>query len=250
MDINTPYGLSEVRIPAPGYALIEDIKHLDGRISFLDEWAKDIAAHMKNTPRAYDGTEVKGPDGPRRLRIVHRAAATRRWFDYPSFKKATGWQEFDAVVRTIPPKHKRALRIGAPLPGKRSREWDALAKVGRAAEAAEYPQAHSWRSASIEQLSTGLFDLRRTQKTYEEQKGELRDRLIDMADTWEWEDMLWGKDDGRMILTPAKPRYEPAGDREALLRRYPQFVKTSRQGEVVAVGFYPPGKEDEEDGWF
>lgn len=242
MDINE---FQDFNIPAPGYDLIRQIKGLDGRLEFLTEWAKDITTHMKREPRRYDGREVMGPDGPRRLKVVSRAGTTVKSFQYAKFQAATGRQEFNRVVRTITPPHARALRLAAPMPGKRSLEWDALAAAGRRAEIEEYPGKHAWHQAQPEVLTRALYSIKQSVKSYTADKETLRGQLLTMAETWDWADNLLGNGDGRMILTPAKPRFELI-DREAALRQYPLFVTSSRRAPSESVSFVVLGSDEEE----
>lgn len=237
--------ITDINIPAPGYDLITQIKGLDGRIEFLTEWAKDITGHMKREARTFDGREVMGVDGPRRLRVVTRAAASVRTFEYGRFQDSVERKVFNSVVRTIPPKHARTLRLAAPLPGKRSLEWNGLAAVGRAAEAAEYPGKHAWPTAQPDVLTKALFSIKQTLKSYTDDKEALRDQLLSMAELWEWGDNLLGHGDGRMILNPAKPKFE-LRDRDAALAQYPNYVNISRRAASESVSFVAIGSDEDD----
>jgi hypothetical protein len=213
--------ITDINIPAPGYDLITQIKGLDGRIEFLTEWAKDITGHMKRDARRFDGREVMGVDGPRRLRVVKQPATTVRTFDYTGFQNNVERKVFNSVVRTIPPKHARTLRLAAPLPGK-----------------------HAWPTAQPDVLTKALFSIKQTLKSYTGDKEALRDQLLSMAELWEWGDNLLGHGDGRMILNPAKPKFELI-DREKALAQYPRYVEIGRRAGSESVTFVVIGSDED-----
>lgn len=245
MDIQ----FSDIRIPDFGYDLIRQIKELEGRQAFLDDWSKEIKQHVQLNDRKFDKREITVADvGSRRLRVVRHKPTQASRFDYAALEKSVERKVFQQYVRKIPPKFPRTIRLAAPMPRQASKEWAALAKLGTEAEAMspDWAARHAWQRMSPEKLTEGLFFIGQQAKVYKTREAELREALTEMANECEWESGLAGRGDGRLMLPAAKPKFEAVVDREDLLRRFPKFVKYSNRPGYTVVGFFAIGEDTEE----
>jgi hypothetical protein len=93
-------------------------------------------------------------------------------------------------------------------------------------------------------LTKALFSIKQTLKSYTGDKEALRDQLLSMAELWEWGDNLLGHGDGRMILNPAKPKFELI-DREKALAQYPRYVEIGRRAGSESVTFVVIGSDED-----
>lgn len=248
MDIKT----DGITIPAPGYALIEQIKAVDGRIDYLTEWTTEIKNYIKadlRTSRTYDGMEMAGAAGKRRLRVIQQPRVATKTFDYGRFSRAVSPDVFRSVVRTTPPKYPCNVRIAAVGGAKRvSHEWTDLALVGRKEEAARYDSRSTWKDRGPRIIASGLFALDERIKEHQKTRLALRDELRAMATEGDWarHSMLMGKFDGRLFMPKAPVTHELI-DRDMAMRQYASFVNHGQRAAHAVVGFYPISEGDGEE---
>lgn len=246
MDIRT----DDTGLPDDGYALVREIKILNGRVEYLTSWAKDVKkwiAEDARRTRAVAGGEYTRDDGSKRvLRVDHRPAAVVKRFQYDPFIEAMPREIVNRYVEFTPPKYPKALRL-ASANGRRSREWSAFESRGAELEARETPGRNEWLCSPMASIGHGLFVLDQKAKTYQAAIDARRDVLTEMAIERAWPSGMTGKDDGRVLLSATKPSRE-LRDRKAALRAYPGFFKPSNRAAGTAIGFYVPGASlDDED---